>query len=119
MPLLKSKRAEAITIILVTLMIVLFLGWFINFNSKECRSNSQCKKGEYCGSDFSCHSIPIVEKEVKSYNLVLPAFILGIAIVISAWLIKSKNRPFKRDNPKLRYHPEEPQQEQWPLLKAP
>ena len=101
MGLFNSKRSEAITLVLIVVAILIFLGWLINFNSRECSSNSQCKEGFYCGSDFSCHQIPVIEKTIASYNLVLPSIILGIAIVIAAFVFKSSKHKKKNDEPKI------------------
>ena len=98
MYMLNNKRAEAITFIFTIAIIALFLGWLINFNSRECRSNSQCKDGFYCGSDFSCHQMPVVEKTIVQNNLLTPSIILGIAIILSAVILKSGKITFRKNN---------------------
>jgi len=102
MNLLNHKRAEAITLIFFVLIIVLFLGWLINFNSKECRSNSDCNSDSYCGSDFSCHQIPTVEKTIVKNNLIVPSIIISIAIILGALILKSsKFRFFKKNTQEI------------------
>ena len=87
-----GKRGEALTAtVLIVLIVTVFLGWLITFSSKECRSNSQCKYGYYCGSDFSCHEMPVIEKTLTQNNLLMPALILGIAIVAAAFIIQSRS----------------------------
>lgn len=98
MHIFNNKRAEAITLIFIVVIIALFLGWLINFNSRECRSNSQCKDGFYCGSDFTCHQIPVVEKTIVQNNLLTPSIILGIAIILSAVILKSGKVAFRKTN---------------------
>ena len=95
MNLLKNKKSEAITLILIIVIIAAFLGWLINFTSRECRSNSQCPEDNYCGSDFSCHQIPIIEKTAVGNSLLMPSIILGIAIIAAALILKSEKLPFK------------------------
>lgn len=97
MRIFESKKSEAITVILVTLMIIVFLGWLINIGSKECRSNSQCGSAQYCGSDFACHELPTIEKTIVKNNLLVPSIILGIAIVIAAVIIRSGKPAPKKD----------------------
>ena len=97
MDLLKNKKSEAITLILIIVIIAVFLGWLINFTSRECRSNSQCPKDNYCGSDFSCHQIPVIEKTVAGNNLVMPSIIIGIAIILSSIILKSEKMPFRKN----------------------
>ena len=72
------------------MIIAVFLGWLISFTSKECRSNSQCPRDNYCGSDFSCHQIPIIEKTAVENSLLMPSIILGIAIIAAALILKSE-----------------------------
>ncbi len=92
MGLFPGKRAEVLTAtVLIVLIVAVFLGWFITFSSKECQSNSQCQYGYYCGSDFSCHEMPVIERTLTENNLLMPSLILGIAIVAAAFIIKSKN----------------------------
>ncbi|MEK6949707.1 MAG: hypothetical protein AABX34_05775 [Nanoarchaeota archaeon] len=91
-----NKKSEVITLVLIIVIIAVFLGWLINFNSKECRSNSQCQSGFYCGSDFSCHEMPIIERTLTENNLVMPSIIIGIAIIAAAFVLRAKNS--SRDN---------------------
>ena len=94
-----GKRAEALTAtVLIVLIVAVFLGWFINFNSKECRSDSQCQYGYYCGSDFSCHEMPVIERTLTENSLLAPSLILGIAIVAAAFIMKSKNGSRNRNH---------------------
>ena len=96
MNLFLHKKAEAVTIILVLIIVVVFIGYLVNIGSRECRTDSQCTSGQYCGSDFACHDIPVVEKTVVQNNLILPSFILGIAVVIAAIVLKWGNFPSRK-----------------------
>jgi hypothetical protein len=87
---LMGKRGEALTIIVVVVIIVIFLGWLVNFNSRECRSNTDCSNGFYCGSDFACHQVPVVEKTIVKNNLIVPSAIIGVAIIIASLILRSK-----------------------------
>ena len=98
MKIFASRKSEAITIILVTLIIIVFLGWLINVGSRECRSNSQCGSAQYCGSDFACHELPTIEKTIVKNNLIVPSIILGIAIIIAALIIKFGKSSLRKDS---------------------
>ncbi|MCK5283599.1 MAG: hypothetical protein KAK00_09425 [Nanoarchaeota archaeon] len=76
--------------ILLIVIIVLFFGWLINNSWKECRVDSDCGGGQYCGSDFDCHDFKVVVKEIKvvESNVNTAAWILGLLIVISALIMK-------------------------------
>ena len=99
MKIFQSRKSEAITIILVTLIIIIFLGWLINVGSRECRSNSQCGSAQYCGSDFACHELPTIEKTIVKNNLIVPSIILGIAVIIAALIIKSGKSSSRKNQP--------------------
>jgi len=86
---LRFKRADGgLTVVLVVIIVVIFLGWLANLGSKECRSNTDCGNEFYCGSDFACHQIPVIEKTIVQNNLVVPSIIIGIAIVIAALILR-------------------------------
>jgi len=95
MKIFESKKSEAITVILVTLIIIVVLGRLINAGSRECRSNSQCGSAQYCGSDFACHELPTIEKTIVKNNLMIPSIIIAIAVIIAAIILKSGRPPFR------------------------
>ena len=97
MRIFESRKSEAITVILVTLIIIIFLGWLVNLGSRECRSNSQCGSAQYCGSDFACHQLPTIEKTIIKNNLIVPSIILGIAIIIAAVTLRVGKLAPKKD----------------------
>ena len=82
------KKSEAAITLLIIIVIIFFLGWLINIGQRECKSNRDCGSESYCGSDFSCHSYPTIQKTVFQYNLFWPAVIIGLAIVIAAWIFR-------------------------------
>jgi len=104
MKIFKFRNGEAFTIIIIVVIIVIFLGWLINFNSKECRSNSQCPADYYCGSDFSCHQIPVIEKTTIKNNLIIPSIIIGIAIIIATFVLKFWNRSLRNNSQQEEEH---------------
>ncbi len=118
MNLFDNKKSEALTIILVVIIISVFLGWFINFSSRECRSNNDCQEDYYCGSDHACHQIPVIEKTIVKNNLLVPSIIIGIAIIIAALILKSFKIPFRRKR-NVTMKTEEKTEEQPKRLKIP
>jgi len=58
--------------------------------SHECNSDSDCDG--YCGSDFKCHAFPVIENTVHT-SWTVPAAILGLAIIIAAFVLRRKNEP--------------------------
>ncbi len=91
------KKSEIGLGVIVLIVVILFsLGWVINLNQRECRSNKDCDSEAYCGSDFSCHSYPNIQKTVIQYNLFWSAVIIGMAIIaatiMSRWDKISKEK---------------------------
>lgn len=89
--LLNSKRADGgVTAIIIVVIILVFLGWLVNVGDRECRTNRDCGKGAYCGSDFACHQIPVIEKSpvVVERHYTMPALIIGIAMIITAFILR-------------------------------
>ncbi len=79
------KKSEAgLVALLIIIAVVFFFGWIINVSQRECKRNSDCNSESYCGSDFSCHTYPTIQKTVVQYNLFWPAVVIGLAIVITA-----------------------------------
>jgi len=93
---LKNKKSEAGSALIIIILIVLFLGWVINVSQRECKTNKDCASESYCGSDFSCHSYPNIQKTVVQYNFFWPAVVIGIAIIVAA-LIFNWNKIKQKD----------------------
>lgn len=93
-----TKKADAgLTAVVIILIIIVFLGWLINIGQRECSNNNECKDGYYCGSDFACHKIPVIEKVTtptivqRDYtSLTGPFMILGLALIVSALILRYK-----------------------------
>ena len=82
-----NKKADGgITAIVIILVVIVFIGWLVNLGSRECNSNKDCEEDSYCGSDFNCHKIPVIEKtsEVVKRSYTAPVLIVCATIVILA-----------------------------------
>ncbi|MBI2658608.1 hypothetical protein HYX05_00715 [Candidatus Woesearchaeota archaeon] len=99
-----NKKSEAATTLLVILVIVFLIGWLVNVNQRECKRNSDCSSESYCGSDFSCHSYPTIQKTVVQYNLFWPAVIVGIALVLAALIYKNGEFRFRKEQKQVVEH---------------
>ena len=84
-----------LVVILILVIVVFFFGWLINVSQRECKSNRDCDSEAYCGSDFSCHTYPNIQKTVVQYNLLWPAVIIGIAIVLAALIFRESRKDIK------------------------
>lgn len=85
---LNKKADGGLTAIVIILIALVFIGWLVNINNRECDSNQDCEENQYCGSDFSCHNIPVIEKTVVKRSLTLPIFIICTTIVALAIIWK-------------------------------
>ena len=85
--------------IFTVVVLVLLLAWLIIYTQRECHSDANCTDGFYCGSDFKCHEFP---QQNSGSGLVAPSLILGISIIIAAFILrwqKRKPRPKKKKAP--------------------
>lgn len=104
---MRTKRGDAgIGWIFALVIILIFIVWLAQYSARGCHTNADCGDNSYCGSDFACHQYPvqkIVERQVieasgAGNGLVLPALIIGAAIVIAAWLVRWRNEPHRPDS---------------------
>jgi len=82
------KKANAAVIVLVIILLVVIISWGANFAGRGCSKDADCGTDYYCGSDFECHEFKIIEKTEVHYDLLLPAAIIGMAIIIAAIIWK-------------------------------
>ena len=87
-----NKRGSGATVLLGIVVIVLGIVWMFALSERECNANTDCEENFYCGSDFACHEHPYIEKQPIVINYWLPALILGIAIIVAAFILKRKPR---------------------------
>jgi len=111
---MNKKGDGGLVAIVIILILVIFFGWLINLNGRECRSNKDCGNNSYCGSDFSCHEFPVIEKNSGNGNYVAPAIIIGLALVITAIILRWDKIKFKTE-PKKEEPKEEPVYHNYPL----
>jgi len=63
---------------------------------KECKVNSDCQANNYCSSDFKCHAFPVIENTIVKNDWTTPAAILGLAIVLAAFVLRRKHEAPKQ-----------------------
>ena len=103
----KSRKAEATTIVIIAIVIILSL-WLVNFGRKECRTDRNCGKEYYCASDFQCHEKEKIILE-KSPDYVVPSLIIAAALVISAVILRfrwerKKKKPVEEASEEFKYY---------------
>tara|TARA_Y100000310_G_scaffold17224_3_gene17108 strand:+ start:955 stop:1224 length:270 start_codon:yes stop_codon:yes gene_type:complete len=89
---MKSKKGNTAVIGLAIVIIILVV-WWVSIASRDCNTNTDCEDGFYCGSDFACHEIPVIEKAIKSYDLTIASLILAIGLIVAATIYRKKNIP--------------------------
>ena len=85
----KASGLIAVTIILALLILIIFL---VNIAQRECHSSSDCSLNSYCGADHRCHQFPD-EIIIKEHNYIPAALILGISLVIAAYIFRGGKLP--------------------------
>ena len=106
MQMLKRGHGAAMsggTISVVLVVIILILGFYIVSTElkKQCRGDADCTTEEYCAYDFTCHKKEVIIKTEVHQDLIIPAVILAIALIIAAAYYKgditlSKKKPEKK-----------------------
>ena len=116
---LNNKGEAGLVIIIILVIVVFFFGWLINVSQRECKSNRDCISESYCGSDFSCHTYPNIQKTVVQYNLFWPAVVIGIAIIIAALIFRRERIIPEKTiiEHKIERVPEEPEDNSYPYYK--
>ena len=82
------KKANGLAIGFFVMIIIIVIFWLIGISARECNSDSACKEDYYCGSDFKCHQMKIVEKTVVKNDYITPSIIVGISIIIAAIILR-------------------------------
>lgn len=100
---MRTKRGDVeVGWIFLTVLVLVFLVWLTQYSARACHSNVDCGDNAYCGSDFACHQYPvqkIVERQVVQASpgvvndLVVPSLVIGLAIIISALVVRWRNTP--------------------------
>ena len=88
-----NKKAVAWMPIAVVVLccLVLFI-FLIDVAQRECNSNKDCPKTAYCGNDNACHPYPD-EIVVKENNYIPASIILGLSIILAAYILKGGKFP--------------------------
>ena len=87
---LNKKADGGLTAIVIILIALVFIGWLVNLNSRECNSNKDCKKDSYCGSDFNCHEFPVIEKTsiITRVSFTFPILLICITAIAIAIIVR-------------------------------
>ncbi|MEA2036363.1 MAG: hypothetical protein U9O94_02560 [Nanoarchaeota archaeon] len=85
---LNRKGDIGVGVILLVLIVLIFLSVWGASSSVECNSNKDCGDESYCGSDFACHNMPVIEKEVVKRSYTLPVLIVCLTAIIIAVIFK-------------------------------
>jgi len=91
-----DKKGSAVGAVAVILALTILGFFLVGTYMQECKSNRDCPENAYCGTDHECHEYPdkIV---VKQNNFLSAAFVLGIALVVAAYIFRNGTKlPFKR-----------------------
>lgn len=89
---MSGKKANGALIILVVIVIIAIIYIIVDNATKECWKDTDCGSERYCGSDFKCHDMKIINKTIinNDYGFWKAAIILAIAIIIAAFILRWK-----------------------------
>lgn len=83
----------ALTIIIIVLALVILAFFLVDIAQRDCNSNNDCAKNAYCDSNHECHEYPN-EIVIKENNFLSAAIVLGIALIIAAYIYRGGKIPF-------------------------
>ncbi len=87
-----NHKGEAISITTIILVVVILAIILINVGGRECSKNKDCAENNYCGSDYACHPYPS-EVVVKENNFLWSAVILGVSLILAAYIFRGGKIP--------------------------
>ena len=82
-----NKKGNAVILIIAVVGLLIIFAQIFDLAARECSLDKDCDDESYCGSDYKCHKHPTISK----YNYVPAAFIIGISLIIAAYLLKRKS----------------------------
>jgi len=82
--------------VIVILALTVLAIVIIDFAKRDCSDNQDCSKTAYCGSDFKCHDFPS-EIVVKENNYTIAAVVLGIALIVAAYIFRGGKIPYLKN----------------------
>ncbi|MBT3835775.1 hypothetical protein HOD05_03050 [Candidatus Woesearchaeota archaeon] len=90
----KNKKGNIALIAIILALVI--LGYMLTtFALRDCNNNTDCAENAYCGSDYECHAYPD-EIVYKQNNFVPASLILGISLILAAYLFRTSKIPFKK-----------------------
>ena len=89
----KGNMVLGVIAILLGLIILAFI--LINVAQRECNSNRDCPENAYCNTQHECVEFP-EQVVIKQSNLIPSAIIIGIALIIAAYIFRGKKLPWKK-----------------------
>jgi len=79
-------KTFGITIIVLIVIVSAIL--LVSYLSQECHTNLDCSDGEYCAYNHKC--VPHPNDDDSGKSLLPSAFVIAIAIIIAAFIIKGR-----------------------------
>jgi len=93
-----NKKASAAAVIVVVILVIIVLFWIGKSLMKECRKDTDCGSGYYCGSDFKCHQMKTIEKTIIKNDFNRAAYLIAFAIIIAAIILRLKPKKLNLRN---------------------
>ena len=93
-----NKKASAAVIALSVILVIIILFWAVKSLMKECRKDTDCGSGYYCGSDFKCHEMKIIEKTIIKSDFGRAVYIIAFSIIIAAIILRFKLKKLNLGN---------------------
>ena len=91
-----KKGSLVLGLVAIILALVILGVFLVSIAQRECQSNRDCPGNAYCNTKYECVEFPN-QIVVKESNFLTSALILGMAILIAAYIFKGGKLPWKKE----------------------
>jgi len=81
-----SDAWKVFGITIITFLVIISAILLFFYISRECNTNLDCDDSEYCAYNHKCYTY--LAGDVMPANILPAAFVVGIALVIAAFILK-------------------------------
>ncbi len=93
---MNKKGISYLGVIAVILALIILIMIIVDINSRECNGNKDCPMNAYCNTNYECQEFPN-EIVYEKNNFLFSTIILGISLIVAAYIFRGGKNPFKKE----------------------